>query len=51
MPGDPILNISASTEIYIPKITATITPTPICDSGTATLSATSNTGFVMWFVF
>lgn len=49
MTGDPILNISASTKIYIPRITATITPTPICGSGTATLTATSNTGFVIWF--
>ncbi|MBG7630574.1 MAG: hypothetical protein IZT56_09085, partial [Bacteroidetes bacterium] len=49
MPGNPILNISASSEIYIPKITPTTPPAPICGSGTTTLSATSNTGFVMWF--
>ena len=49
MPGDPILNISASTKIYIPRITATITPAPICGSGTTTLTATSNTGFVIWY--
>ncbi|MFD1292773.1 T9SS type B sorting domain-containing protein [Lutibacter holmesii] len=49
MPGDPILNISASTKIYIPKITETNIVTPVCESGKATLSATSNTGFVIWF--
>lgn len=48
MPGDPTLNISASTTLYIPTITTT-TPTTICGNGMATLSATSNTGFVIWF--
>ncbi|SNR42027.1 gliding motility-associated C-terminal domain-containing protein [Lutibacter agarilyticus] len=48
-PGDPPLNISTSTKIYIPRITATTTPTPICGAGTATLTATSNTSFVIWY--
>lgn len=49
MPGNPILNISASTIIYIPELTTTSTPSTICGSGTTTLTATSKTGFVMWF--
>ncbi len=49
MPGDPVLNLSAFTQIYIPKITATIAPTPICDSGIAIIEATANTGNVIWF--
>lgn len=49
MPGDPILNISASTKIFIPRITVPNTPTPICGTGTATLTATANTGFVIWY--
>jgi len=49
MPGNPILDLAKTTKIYIPKLTATSTPSPICGSGTATLSATSNTGFVLWF--
>ena len=47
-PGDPILNISASTTIKMAKITATTTDTS-CGTGQVTLSATSNTGFVLWF--
>ncbi len=47
-PGDPILNISASTTIKMAKITATI-PDTSCGTGQVTLSATSNTGFVLWF--
>lgn len=49
MPGDPTLNISASTKIYIPEITTTTAPAPICGSGTLTLAATSNTGFIRWY--
>lgn len=49
MPGDPVLNIAASTTIYIPTITSATTPTAICGSGTTTLSATANTGNVIWF--
>lgn len=47
-PGDPPLNIVASTSIYIPKITSRIEAT-ICQSGTATISATSNEGTILWF--
>ena len=49
MPGNPILDLAKETKIYIPKITSTIAPAPICGSGTRTLSATSNTSFVLWF--
>jgi gliding motility-associated-like protein len=49
MPGNQPLDLAKETKIYIPKITSPIAPAPICGSGTATLSATSNTGFVIWF--
>jgi len=49
MPGDPILNLSAFSEIYIPKILKTSATTPICGSGIATVTADSNTGFVIWY--
>jgi gliding motility-associated-like protein len=47
-PGDPELNISASTSIKMPKIT-TLTPNTICGSGIVTLEADSNYGKVLWF--
>ena len=47
-PGDPPLNIVASTSIYIPSITAT-TQATICESGFATISATPSEGTVLWF--
>ena len=47
-PGDPELNIVASTRIYIPQIT-TITEGRICESGITTLSATSDEGEIIWF--
>ncbi len=43
MPGDPILQISASTKITIPRITST-TPSTICGSGVLTLQATATDG-------
>ena len=48
MPGDPILNISASTNISIAKISST-TPNSTCGTGSVNLSATSSSGFVLWF--
>lgn len=48
MPGDPILQISASTKITIPKITST-TPASRCDSGSLTLQATASDGVMNWY--
>ncbi len=48
MPGDPTLQISASTKISIPKITST-TPSSICGSGDVTLQATATDGLVDWY--
>ncbi|MDV7186388.1 T9SS type B sorting domain-containing protein [Lutibacter sp. TH_r2] len=47
-PGDPVLNISASTTISMVNITG-ITENNTCDSGSLTLSATSNYGDILWF--
>ncbi len=47
-PGDPPLSIVASTSIYIPEIQSTTNAT-ICESGIATISATSNEGQILWF--
>ena len=46
--GDPILQISTSTTITIPKITNT-TPSQRCGSGSVTLKATASDGTVNWF--
>ena len=48
MPGDPILEISASTTIIIPQITAT-TPASNCGSGTVTLQAIASGGTINWY--
>lgn len=48
MPGDPILKISASTTIIIPRIEST-TPNSICNSGRVTLQATASNGNVYWY--
>ena len=48
MPGDPILEISASTTITIPQITST-TPASRCDSGAITLQATSSAETLNWY--
>lgn len=48
-PGDPVLNLSASTTISVAAITAT-TPATRCGAGTLNLSATATTGAtVLWF--
>jgi gliding motility-associated-like protein len=48
MPGDPILQISASTTIVIPRIEST-TPDSICGSGPVTLKATASNAGVNWY--
>ena len=50
MPGDPVINISASTNITIanPTITST-TPDARCGSGTLTLQATASSGVINWY--
>ena len=48
VPGDPQLNIVATTSIYIPQITNT-TEASICASGTETISASSDEGEIVWF--
>ncbi|MBA4316798.1 MAG: hypothetical protein C0412_00200, partial [Flavobacterium sp.] len=48
MPGDPTLQISASTTITIPIITST-TPSSRCDIGSLTIQATASDGIVNWY--
>ena len=48
IPSDAPLNIVATTSIYIPEIESTTNAT-ICESGTATISATSSEGEILWF--
>ena len=49
MPGDPILNISASTKISVPEISS-ITGESNCGVGTVSLSATATLGAsILWF--
>ncbi len=48
MPGDPELDLSESTRIYIPKITET-GGAERCGSGVLNLSASANSGEVYWF--
>lgn len=45
--GDPPLNISASTRIYIPEILS-VTNAEVCESGTATISAVASEGEILW---
>ncbi len=47
-PDDPVLNISATTRIYIPEIIST-TENEICGSGTVSLSANASEGTILWF--
>ncbi|ULC60670.1 T9SS type B sorting domain-containing protein [Flaviramulus sp. BrNp1-15] len=47
-PGDPTLNISASSSIYTPFIVNTNTAS-ICESGSVTIEATASLGDVLWF--
>jgi gliding motility-associated-like protein len=48
MPGDPTLQLSASTSLTIPSITSTI-PASKCDTGILTLNATTSTGTINWY--
>ncbi|GGK16968.1 hypothetical protein GCM10007962_09040 [Yeosuana aromativorans] len=48
MPGDPVLNISASTQIYVNTIDD-YTDATRCGPGSVTLQATSLYGTVLWF--
>jgi gliding motility-associated-like protein len=49
MPGDPILKISASTSLTVGKIEIVSTPSPICNSGTATFKASANGLPIKWY--
>lgn len=48
MPGDPVLNLAASTRILTPIIESFM-DAEICGSGTLTLNATASQGTVLWF--
>ena len=48
MPGDPILEVSASTRITIPQIIGTI-PASRCESGIVTLRASASNGAINWY--
>jgi gliding motility-associated-like protein len=48
MPGDPVIDISASTKITIPAIDS-VTENEICGLGNVNLSATPSMGSVIWF--
>ncbi|PZX93593.1 lectin [Flavobacterium aquariorum] len=47
-PGDPVLQLSASTTLTIASITST-KPASRCDAGTVTLQATATTGTINWY--
>ena len=48
MPGDPIINLSASTTIIMPRIIQADDVT-VCENDTVNISVTSNTDSVLWF--
>jgi gliding motility-associated-like protein len=48
MPGDPVINISASTSIYIPKMAST-SGGENCFNNSTTLTATVTEGDVFWY--
>ena len=48
MPGDPEINISASTSLSPPEILST-TPATTCENETVVLQATSNTTDILWY--
>lgn len=48
MPGESPLEIAASTKITIPTATV-LTPNPICDSGSTTLTASTVNGTIRWY--
>lgn len=49
MPGDPVLNIAASTSITINNITSHTDSPAVCGSGSVTLQAQSSNGTVYWY--
>lgn len=49
MPGDPTLQISASTSINIGKIDSVSSPSPVCNSGIFTFQATAYGGPITWY--
>ncbi|WP_165454367.1 T9SS type B sorting domain-containing protein [Hyunsoonleella pacifica] len=49
MPGDPIVNISASTKISFPRIISPVEPTVVCGAQSINLEATPSSGQVLWF--
>ncbi|MFD2941489.1 Ig-like domain-containing protein [Flavobacterium notoginsengisoli] len=50
MPGEAPIKIAASTQITIPVATPAADPSPLCDSGSFTLSATATAGAtIRWF--
>ncbi len=48
MAGDPTISVSASTSIYIPRVTSSAGGN-ICISGTVTLTATVSDGNALWY--
>lgn len=49
MPGDPVLNIAASTTITVNRITSSSDSAASCGTGTALLQATADSGTVYWY--
>lgn len=50
MPGELTLEIAASTKITIPVVTPAANPSPMCDSGSFTFSATATAGStISWY--
>lgn len=47
-PGDPVLQLSASTKLTVASISST-TPASRCDAGTVTLKATATIGTINWY--
>ncbi|MDT0622336.1 T9SS type B sorting domain-containing protein [Croceitalea vernalis] len=48
LPGDPVLNLSASTKITTPQVLETFSD-EICGPGIASLEALASTGDLLWF--
>ncbi|GAA4963794.1 T9SS type B sorting domain-containing protein [Algibacter aquimarinus] len=49
MPGDPAVNISASTKISFPSILSPVDTTTICGSQSVSLEAIPSSGEILWF--
>ncbi len=48
-PGDPVVDISASTKINIPSIKSTVVPSASCGPSDFTLEAVASSGDAVWF--